>query len=372
MRHLEYIISISNLKLLARTLVMALLVVFPITAQANWQTEWEKTLSAAKREGRVVVAGSHGEVFRQALTAFQQAYPEIKLEFSAASGRDWAPKILAEREAGKYLWDVYVSGSDTPNAVLKPRGVFEPLRSALILPEILDDSKWLGGFNDGWMDNDRQFIYGFAGRMHNLVYINREFISETELNSVDQLLDPKWRGKISWNEPQAAGGGSAVAAYWLVIKGEDWVRQLLAHGVVITRDLRQQVEWLVRGRYPVGIGTSPRRLLMFHEQGIGLKVEALAPRTVLGSRLSAGPGNVMLFNRAPSPNAAKVYINWLLSKAGQTQYVKVVDENSRRLDVPGPSESAPDPKIQYINVNKEQYLPYMKKARDLAKEVFGK
>jgi iron(III) transport system substrate-binding protein len=342
-----------------------------VTAANNWQAEWEKTVAAAKQEGRVVVGGGPGEAFRRALTGFQDAFPDIKLEFTGASGRDYGPRILAERQAGQYLWDVHVGGPDTPNAMLKPRGVFDPLRPALILPEILDDSRWLGGFDDGWMDRERQFIYAFGGRLTPHILVNREFISNAELNSVEQLLDPKWKGKISWNEPRTTGAGSALAAYWLVVKGEGWVRQLLGHGVVITRDLRQLAEWLVRGRYPISIGAAARDIRQFQVHGLGLKIEPLAPRSVLGSRLGPGFGTVMLINRAPNPNAAKVYINWLLSKAGQGRWVEVVQENSRRLDVPGPPDTAPDPTVQYTNVNKEEYLPFMVKARELAKEVLG-
>ncbi len=41
-----------------------------------------------------------------------------------------------------------------------------------------------------------------------------------------------------------------------------------------------------------------------------------------------------MFNRAPHPNAAKVYINWLLSKEGQTDYARLNGNISARLDVP--------------------------------------
>jgi iron(III) transport system substrate-binding protein len=174
MRYFECIFC--NLRLRARTLVIALLLIFPVSAPANGQTEWEKALSAAKKEGRVAVAGGYGEVFRQAQTAFQQAFPEIKLEFSGGRGFEWGRKIPAEQEVGKYLWDVYASSADTPVGVLKPRGAFDPLRSALILPEVLDDSKWLGGFDDGWMDKEKQFIYAFGGKLSLHVLVNREFI----------------------------------------------------------------------------------------------------------------------------------------------------------------------------------------------------
>jgi hypothetical protein len=52
--------------------------------------------------------------------------------------------------------------------------------------------------------------------------------------------------------------------------------------------------------------------------------------------------------------------------------VNVVQENSRRLDVTGPPDTAPDPGAKYITVNKEEYLPFMIRARELAKDVLGR
>ena len=53
-----------------------------------------------------------------------------------------------------------------------------------------------------------------------------------------------------------------------------------------------------------------------------------------GSDLNAAVGQVGMFNRAPHPNAAKVYINWLLSKEGQTEFARATGYISARLDVP--------------------------------------
>jgi ABC-type Fe3+ transport system substrate-binding protein len=50
--------------------------------------------------------------------------------------------------------------------------------------------------------------------------------------------------------------------------------------------------------------------------------------------VSPGSGNVALFNRAPHPHAAKVYLNWLLSKEGQAPFARVNGYISARLDVP--------------------------------------
>jgi iron(III) transport system substrate-binding protein len=341
----------------------------PAAAPA-WQAEWERTLAAARQEGRVVVVGPPAALYRDALVEFEKAYPGIALDFSGLSGRDFAPKVLAERRADQYLVDVHVGGAETVNLQLKPEGAFEPIKPALILPEVLDDSKWLGGFDEGFMDREKQFTYGFQGTLSQHVWVNRELIPESELNAVEQLADPKWRGKIAWNDPRAAGGGSAVAGYWLALQGEDWLRQVMEQDVAITRDLRQQVEWVVRGRYPIAVGGDDTFLIEFQRQGLGQRVETLALHSPLGGRQGPAFGNAMLMNRAPHPNAAKVYLNWLLSKEGQATWTRATDRNSRRLDVKGSDRAAPVPGVNYLIINREENQPHIQRAMDLADTVF--
>jgi hypothetical protein len=60
-------------------------------SKSDWQQRWGKTLRAAKKDGRVVVWGPPGELIREAMTKnFQQAYPDIAVEYSGARGG--APK----------------------------------------------------------------------------------------------------------------------------------------------------------------------------------------------------------------------------------------------------------------------------------------
>lgn len=353
--------------------VLIVLVYAPaVFAAPGWKAEWEKVLASAKAEGTVIVAGPPAQQYREGLVAFQKAFPEIKVEFLGQSGRDLAPRVLKERSAGQYLWDVHVGGPETPNLALKPAGALDALATALILPEVLDDNVWVGGFPDGWIDREKRFIYAFSGRSSPQVHVNRDAITDKELARVEDLVDPKWRGKITWNEPRAAGSGSATAGYWLYLLGEEFLRKLLHNEVVATRDLRQQVEWIVRGKYPVAIGLDDRFLNEFREKGVGLNVKPLAYDTPAGgsARISPGFGNAMLMNRAPHLNAAKIFINWLLSREGQAAYVKASDINSRRLDVRvGPAETAPKPGVKYININKEELQPNIQKALDIAKEL---
>ena len=65
----------------------------------------------------------------------------------------------------------------------------------------------------------------------------------------------------------------------------------------------------MRGRYPVAIGLPKYHLEPFQEQGLARNVKALPGP--LG--LTNAGGGIQMLNRAPNPNAAKVYVNWLLS-----------------------------------------------------------
>jgi ABC-type Fe3+ transport system substrate-binding protein len=66
----------------------------------------------------------------------------------------------------------------------------------------------------------------------------------------------------------------------------------------------------------------------------------------MGGRLSMSK-TVAIFNRPAHPNAAKVLMNWILSREGQQLYAQYLDENSRRLDTDGPKDRMPEPGMQY-------------------------
>src|SRR5215470_9834258 len=69
------------------------------TTRAAWETEWDRVVEAAEREGVLSVAMAPGDAYRQASAAFAQAFPRIRVEVSGASGREFAPRILSERQA---------------------------------------------------------------------------------------------------------------------------------------------------------------------------------------------------------------------------------------------------------------------------------
>ena len=108
----------------------------------NWQAEWDKIVKAAKAEKEVAVGCEPAVENQNALVEFSKAYPDIQLKLSPIGARDFANRTLAERRAGKYLADVFNGGSTSPTQVLVPANALDPIRPALILPEVTDESFW--------------------------------------------------------------------------------------------------------------------------------------------------------------------------------------------------------------------------------------
>lgn len=339
-------------------------------AQPAWQVEWERAVTAAKKEGRLVIAGAPGDTYRKALTAsFEKSHPEIRLEYVGMSGRDAVPKIIRERQAGIYQWDIYIGGPTSALAGLKPMGSFDPLRPALIRPEVLDDSKWLGGFQEGFVDLDGKLFYAFDGTVTQPVHVNRGGVPRGELKSAKELLDAKWAGKIVWEDPRHEGAGLNAGLDFSLAYGEDFLRRLLREQkIVYTRDRRQMAEWAVRGRYPIAVALPTDLVIIFQEKGAGQALEPLEQGLV--NSLIPGFGALALMNRASHPNAAKVYLNWLLSPDGQRDWTQTVQRNSRRLDVaPGdPARSAKSGR-KYLNTQAEAMSAQRDRIMQIAREL---
>ncbi|HET9549647.1 MAG TPA: hypothetical protein VFQ03_05705, partial [Candidatus Binatia bacterium] len=101
-----------------------------------WQIEWEKTIDAARKEGKVVAGVPASATLRKSLEeTFTKRFPGVEIEVSTARGPTNASKIAAEHAAGVLYYDVLISGSLTPLSLLNA-GILEPIEPLLILPEV--------------------------------------------------------------------------------------------------------------------------------------------------------------------------------------------------------------------------------------------
>jgi iron(III) transport system substrate-binding protein len=336
--------------------------------QSKEDIEWEQIVEAAKKEGVLYIASAPGEAYRTALTIpFQEKYPEIEIKYTAMNGSEFWPRMLQERSVDKYLWDISIIGLDAIGWD-KGRELTVPIRP-LMRPELLDDGLWLGGTEFLFMDQTDQYAPGFLSYAQTTVSVNRDLISEEEFSTPEQLLDPKFKGKIVIKDPRT-GAGLGSLAVLLAEYGEDFVRDFLTkQDVVVTKDNRQIAEWVIRGKYPIGIGFDSTFLPQFQEQGVGLNVKEI---TEGPQKLSRGFSATSIIKDAPNPNAARVYINWLYSQEGQSEVVRILKLNSTRLDVPpGDENSVVDPaKFNQVVAHQiEELYETRKKAQKLAKEL---
>jgi iron(III) transport system substrate-binding protein len=296
---------------------------------AGSKTEWDKTLELAKKEGKVVVSIPASAELRKLIEdAFKKRYPAIETELVPSRGTAIISRIASEAKAGVRNFDVHIGGSNSTVSGLLDEGILEPFEPYLILPEVKDPKNWWGGHM--WVDTARHYIYAFQAYLTESMWRNETLLKAEELKSYDDLLNPKWRGKIGILDPRTPGAGDSNWAYIWQVKGEDYLRKLAAQNLVIGRDQRVLGESLAKGKVAVVIGLTYYSLLPFVQAGLPVKPVPLLKEGTYGT---GGSGNVAIIKNPPHPNATKLFINWLLGKEGQEITTRAMGQATRRLDV---------------------------------------
>lgn len=315
---------------------MTLLVFVADTLAAEpWRIEWERTVKAAEAEGEVTVyVAGYPHVMEQ----FQEAYPQLKLIMRVASrGVDIANMVMAERRAGKYLADIYTTGQGTHISILYPAKALAPMAPALALPEVRDESLWFEG-KHLYIDAAARHSFVFNRYVTQWIDYNRTLVNPREIRSYKDLLDPKWKGKIAMYDPTLPG--ITAPALWFFYKnpslGPEFMRRFFGGtDVLISRDQHSLVNWLAVGKVALCIAC-PRIPQAIRQ---GLPIDTILEPMKEGEFTPYGFGVVSVMKPTPHPNAAKVFVSWLLSRRGQITFQEVTakagePQNSLRMDIP--------------------------------------
>jgi iron(III) transport system substrate-binding protein len=345
-----------------------------------WQVEWEKTIAAAEREGQVTpYIFDAGPVTVETIQAFEKSYPKIKVNQLRARGSDLGPRIIAERRAGKYLVDVFTGGKGTAHATLYIGKTLEPIKPLLILPEILDETKWWQGRHK-YVDPEGKYIFVFVGNGGGVnINYNKQLVNPKEFTSYWDLLNPKWKGKIVATDPRTRGMDTPVLFFYYHTKlGPDFMRRLYGEmDVTIARDYRQPVDWLATGKFAICIPCVSDEMDGAMRQGLPV---AQIYNLKEGGTLTSSGGTLSIMNQAPHPNAAKVFINWLLSREGQAQVQKGrkdrpgTGSNSLRVDIPKddvPQENLRRDGVEYFDGDDDRFSD-RRPADKLLTDLLGK
>jgi ABC-type Fe3+ transport system substrate-binding protein len=248
--------------------------------------------------------------------------------------------MLSERRAGKNLADLYLDGMTTGYNVLYKAKVLDPISDVLVLPEVVDSSKWwLGRLH--YVDPEQKYLLVFNGQTRVDVSYNTKLVNPKEFKSYWDILNPKWKGNIAAMDPEVEAAGTALRfTYHQAELGQKYLRRLLTEmDILISRDSRQMADWLGSGRVAFVLLNAVSRMDLGKAKRQGLPVDWFGPSDLKeGAAVTAATGGVALINGAPHPNAAKLAINWLLSREGQSTYQRLftADEespDSLRLDI---------------------------------------
>jgi len=284
-----------------------------------WRAEWDKTVKAAEDEGALVIymTQSLEPVFR---ASFQKKYPRIKLTTVTGRGPELSQRVMSERRADKFAVDLYISGSTSPRIFHRAK-ILEAIDSLLLLPDVVDPSGWYEARHH-YNDAEGRYIFVFEGtpRSGDITY-NTKVVQRGEIKSYWDLLTPKWKGKIVSVDPLVAGPISAAQIFFYKnpALGGEFLRRLYADtDMAILRSNEQMMDWLSAGKYVFALGAREVDTAMLQ----GLPLNQFLPGVLKeGSSVTAYNGTLSYFSRAPHPNAAKVAVNWLLSREGQTAWL---------------------------------------------------
>ncbi|MBM4296691.1 MAG: extracellular solute-binding protein [Deltaproteobacteria bacterium] len=300
---------------------------------ANWQAEWERTIKAAEQEGELSYY-SLGEI--GFLSEFEKRFPRIKVKVVQGKGNELLVRIMAERRAGKFLADVARIGNTSPYALYQAKAL-QPIGGAFILPEVKDESRWWSGKHQ-YIDADSKYIFVAVGSVSvNIAAHNSELVAPAELASYWDLLNEKWRAKIVVMDPRFGGYGrsGARAVYYHPQLGGEYLRRLFSEQVVmVSRDYTQAINWLAQRRFSLLLFGNGDDVLQAKAQGLPVNVIDTAAWKE-GGNLEPGAFTLAWLDKSPHPNAAKVFLNWLLSREGQLAVQRDGGVNdSLRIDIP--------------------------------------
>ena len=342
---------------------------------SNWKAKWDQLVAGAKKEGKVVIIGPPDPQVREGIPkAFKEKYG-ITVEYLGGRSSDTAARLRTERQSGIYTVDAALSGMLTMASIFYAEKMLDPVRPVLIDPEVTDGSKWKSG-KLWFTDPDDKYILRLFSTRTALFYLNTQKVKPDEIKSAQDLLQPKFQGKIITSDPTLPGIGSMDAARFYIQFGEDFVKKLyLDHKMMISRDRRQIGDGLARGAYPIALGAEDEEMERLEKEGF--PIHRVYKLSDMFEVVSPSVGHVALFNNAPHPNAAKLFVNWIASKEGLEVYSRTRGGAPTRNDISEdrylPAEMIPEPGVQYFDAyNWDFVLNKWETTRLRMKELMGK
>lgn len=258
-------------------------------------------IEAAKKEGQLVWYTTLivNQAVRPIIQAFETKYPGIKVRYSRGDSGPTALKILNEARANALQADVF-DGINTSPPLLKAGlvGKYIPAAAKDYPPELKDpEGHWIA-----------TNLYFFTPG------VNTRLVKDGMPKTYQDLLDPKWKGKMAWTANPPAGSPIFVGNILHMMgqdKGMAYLKELAKQNVInVNATARAILDQVITGEYPMAV-------VIFNHHA-ELSAAKGAPVTWL--KLEPVPATLSvtgLLKNAPHPNAAKLFIEFISSEEGQ-------------------------------------------------------
>ena len=357
-----------GLSAFARLGIAALLASIPLAQSRaeDWRAERAKLVAAAEKEGEIELFSQPNLAARTYIAAaWAKAFPSIKLSITATAGSQIVGRIRLERQAGKFLWDLIMTGSNIGFDMVK-EGFVDPFAPELLDPAVNDPKIW-GGWDQAYVDTANKYVFSTNLALKSPVY-NALKLSPDKVKKegIRILLDPALKGKIYWHDPSVPGPGAQFAFYLVRRLSEDDLRRFITEQKpVFVTDQNQVIDALAHGTAWLALGPGNSHALMepYIKAGVPIDLRKFGNAPELND-ITLGGSTLWVMKNRPHPNGARLFINWLLSKDVQEGFAKATEQNSRRTDVASVADAdgTPVPGAHYVAPQDEANAAALDKA----------
>jgi len=255
-----------------------------------------KLVEGAKREREIVYYTTTTlDQSKRVVDRFEQKYPFIRTTLFRAGSGALVNKIFTEASVGRYSWDVMGGGVEKVSRTTE-RKLFASYRSSetqMIAHELVDkEGYWTAYYVT-------VYVLGWNTKL-----VKAEDVPRT----YEALLNPKWKGLLSLDS-EAYSMLTGLKRIWGRDKAIAYFKRLAAQEPVVKRGNTERVQLLAAGEYPLIIGYSSGIQRMI-SMGAPIDWVALEPAVTQAAPIRVGA-------KAPHPNAARLFVDFLLSKEGQ-------------------------------------------------------
>lgn len=317
----------------------------------------QKLIAGAKQEGAVVFYS--GMIVNQALRpvaeAFEKKYPFIKMTFWRADSEVIATKVAAEMRAHNPAGDV-IEGTGIGEMAVK-EGIAQPAWSPQIegIPQRLRDPRGL------WAPTRMSYF--------SLAY-NTKLVAAAP-KSYDDLLNPKWKGRMAWPVLSSIGAALFVTNLrlaWGDAKAMAYLQRLRTQNIINfgAGNPRTLVDRVIAGEYPIALQVFAHHPLISAAKGAPVTSVLLPP-------VASAAATVVMPKEIRHPNAAMLLMDFLLSRGGQeilakSEYLPV------RFDVAPLPQLAPivpsRAGVQENFISPEKLVAYTESSSKIVEQLF--